>query len=796
MTQRYYTKRLEQRVDVAHSLAASRDFESLFATILEATCELTNSAASGIILYDQDTESLEMKATTWSLRESPAERPVDPEKSLAGEVYRTGMPVNYSETNTPGSTYDELALEPGFRIQSILSVPLSMGTRNIGVLQVFNKIGATEFSHADVDTLMDLAEQASIALENARMFSVLEETDRLLAAADRTRSDFLAIASHELRTPVQHIISQASLMRDTTDENLVSQLDSLLAYAERLNRVVGDMVDLSDLDSGQIALSLEEFSISEFVDELESDYQQRAAEKQVTLQVSRPQANETMRADRNKIRMVLGHILDNGIKFSPRDDVVMVKVESEFDQIRFSVSNNGPEIPREKIPHIFDRFYQVDEPLTRRHDGLGLGLPIAHNIVELHGGSIWAESLAGRGTHFTFVLPRNAEEQPAPFLDQPEMTAALPAESEQTDQGAHLDLEVDERIHDLLKDVGRVLPEMLPTMSHLDAQRQLARYAMRHSEESFLLSDYSLVRTGENPTEKDAATTAAPIKPPSQSVSQLGEFSTQGSQRDIFPKGPVSMQDSEKFITLPPRVNKDSDEENEGDERRRLTIALVALIVTSLAACILSLLAINSPTGRELVEQVVATDAATVAPEASAEALVVPTTAQTDVAAAPTAVQSPTEAAALPQTEPSVVLNISELTPDNGYSKCTQLDNSAGEALGEACMAIATSYVDDDNQLLAVEGRPAIIGIWFQLSALNGAGTHLVGLTSDPDSDLLPEGEWVRAVTGTVLNLDMGSWAVIATVGETKTIPFPSTPDTAPVLVGLSVDFVVTTSSN
>lgn len=806
-SQKTYTERLEQLIGVARSLATTHDPISLNQTIMAAACELVGSQAAALVLFDRASNTLQLRAASWAPRDEPPAITLLPGRSLAGMVYNGETPVAFARGDLQQRSYDELSLTPGFEIESMLGAPLMVKYVCIGVLEVFNKVGDARFGPDDASALRTLAEQAAISLENTRIFSVLKETSTRLASLDRTQSDFLAVASHELSTPLQHIIAQANFMRDAADGNLGEQIDDLLAYAGRLEHVVHEVVNLANIEGGHIALTLEDFTLADLVGEVEAGAAEEARAKNVTLTITLPEAPVTLHADREKIRMVLAHLVDNAIKFSPRDDEVQLSVLRAHEQARFTVSNNGPPIAPEQMPLIFDRFYQAEDSLSRQHEGIGLGLPIARGIVEVHGGRIWAESTPDHGTHLTFVLPLVTE---APAITQKHVTLHSGASTSAPSEPLHAApaddpdyVESEKRIRKLLREVGRVVPEMLNPMAKPDAERHLARFAMRHPNNAYLLSDYSLVRGNviRQPVTADKSDDGSQTRVPADNPGEIENDS------GTLPPVSSSVSDSDSLPVLPPRLDPDLDEEQESADRRRVRVALIALVILSMAACLFSLYAITTQTGRDLVAQVVATATESTATPTEAAATASATAAPTDAPTAtqtlaPTATAPPAEAtstalAQAAEVSPApVVLTIDMLAPENSYSNCMPVNSVAGNQLGQACMSIATGYTDENGALDSVDGAPAIVGVWLRLDSLAGAASELIGITPDPTSAALPPGQWVAALPGTELNLAVGPWSAQATINAVETVPFPSAPDSTPVLVTLDVEFIVASTSN
>jgi signal transduction histidine kinase len=172
-----------------------------------------------------------------------------------------------------------------------------------------------------------------------------------------------------------------------------------------LKGLIEDMVNLSNLEAGSAELDVSEFSLQELIAERIASQQHFASTKALAILQSLPQSVVRVSADREKIGIVVNNLLNNAIKYTPSGGRIQVTVRPQTGMVAISVTDTGIGIPEAELTRIFERFYQVESHLTRVQGGMGLGLSIARGMVELHGGHIWAESVEGRGSRFTFTLP-------------------------------------------------------------------------------------------------------------------------------------------------------------------------------------------------------------------------------------------------------------------------------------------------------------------------------------------------------------------------------------------------------
>jgi PAS domain S-box-containing protein len=237
-----------------------------------------------------------------------------------------------------------------------------------------------------------------------------------LKELDKLKSDFVSNVSHELRTPLTAIKGSVDNMLDgltgALNEKQSRYLTRIKSNADRLARLINDLLDLSKLESG-IKLKRTNLSLSTLAREVIETLGPVAAEKLINFQFECADNSLTAWADPDRIAEVLTNLLGNAIKFTPMQGKVTVSVMRNGDGwVKVSIADTGPGIPSDEAKRIFDKFYQVSQPERQKAMGTGLGLSIAKTLVELHGGQIWLESETGRGSTFSFTIP---PEQPQKF---------------------------------------------------------------------------------------------------------------------------------------------------------------------------------------------------------------------------------------------------------------------------------------------------------------------------------------------------------------------------------------------
>ncbi|HFQ92788.1 MAG TPA: HAMP domain-containing histidine kinase, partial [Anaerolineae bacterium] len=246
---------------------------------------------------------------------------------------------------------------------------------------------------------------AGVAVEKARLFTELEQANAALSELDEVKSNFISIASHELRTPLAVIMGYVSFLREEADETVAEQFDTVLDAAVHLRGLIQDMANLSYVDAGQTTLLRQMVDLAALVREMELASDETAVAKNQTITLNLPAEPLIVLIDRSMIEVILGNLLNNAVKFTPQNGRIAITVERQGREAWFRIQDSGSGIPEDQLDRIFHRFYQVESPLVREHGGMGLGLSIAKELVELNDGRIWAESAGKNGSEFIVALP-------------------------------------------------------------------------------------------------------------------------------------------------------------------------------------------------------------------------------------------------------------------------------------------------------------------------------------------------------------------------------------------------------
>ncbi len=267
----------------------------------------------------------------------------------------------------------------------------------------------TSISVPNRDEFGDLAERMNrMSRELARLEAERRQAAEAVLAASRAKSEFLANMSHELRTPLNAILGFTEMVIDgvygPVPPELEEPMTDIQTNGRHLLRLINDVLDLSKIEAGRMELTLGEYSVQEVVDSVRSSLRSLAAEKGLALTAAVQDGLPAAYGDGKRLTQCLLNLVGNAIKFTRRGSVEL-GVSLDDGMLLYQVRDTGIGVPKEEIERIFDEFRQVDATITREYGGTGLGLSITRRLVEMHGGRIWAESVVGEGSTFSFSVP-------------------------------------------------------------------------------------------------------------------------------------------------------------------------------------------------------------------------------------------------------------------------------------------------------------------------------------------------------------------------------------------------------
>ena len=291
--------------------------------------------------------------------------------------------------------------------RAVLAAPMLREGVAIGSIAL-RKLEPGPFTPRQIELLESFAAQAVIAIENVRLFTEIQEKSRQLEIASQHKSQFLANMSHELRTPLNAIIGYTEMMADglygPVSEKAAGVLERVQKNGHHLLGLINDVLDLSKIEAGQLALTVEPYSVADMVNTVLSATESLARTKNIGLGSAVAPGLPTGSGDARRLTQVLLNLVGNAIKFTDQGSVE-VRAARAGDLFEFSVVDTGFGIAPADQARVFEEFQQVDNSSTRKKGGTGLGLSISRKIVELHGGRISVESEVGKGSTFKVTIP-------------------------------------------------------------------------------------------------------------------------------------------------------------------------------------------------------------------------------------------------------------------------------------------------------------------------------------------------------------------------------------------------------
>jgi signal transduction histidine kinase len=408
------TQRLERLLEISRMLTSTLELKPLLQSIVHVASQLTNSETASILLFNADAGELRFEATPETQEDDLSQLSVPLDSSIAGWIFTNARPMVLQDASSDPRVYRKVDQEINFQTRSLLGVPLMAKQEPIGVLEAVNKLNNSHYTEDDLAVLETLAAQAAIAIENARLMERLQTANEDLRRLDRMKSDFIAIASHELRTPLGLILGHATFLKDLIPKDQQDQMEVIIRSAMRSKSIIEDMSAISHEEEGLSRIRRASFSMSELIQDVVERYNNAADEKKLHMSYDIPEDDPLeIEGDREKIEAALSNLVKNAITFTDANGQVGIKAERSDGYVNVYVVDTGIGIPEDEIERVFERFYQVESHLTRKHGGMGLGLSIAKAMVEMHNGQIWCESKVGTGSLFSFMLPVDSKQASA-----------------------------------------------------------------------------------------------------------------------------------------------------------------------------------------------------------------------------------------------------------------------------------------------------------------------------------------------------------------------------------------------
>jgi signal transduction histidine kinase len=399
--------------EVGRAVSSTLDLRAVLSTILTASLGVTWANAGAVFRYSRAERAFRLveavgldDAFAGSVR---GQRIAEAETAMREATARR-EPIQLSELAVwPSAPLRDAALAAGFH--SALIVPLVGAERVFGAISLMRH-EAGEFPPETVRLMQTLASQSVLAIQNARLYREIADKSEQLALASQHKSQFLANMSHELRTPLNAILGYAELLVDgiygVLPERAQGVLERVQNNGKHLLALINDVLDLAKIEAGQLALTLEDYSLPEVVRSVVAATEPLAAAKGLKFTANVADGMPMAHGDARRVSQVLLNLAGNAIKFTDMGEVA-INASTLNGQFVLEVRDTGPGIADADQERIFGEFQQIDNTNTRKKGGTGLGLAISRRMVEMQGGVISVDSVPGAGSTFRVVLPVHVE---------------------------------------------------------------------------------------------------------------------------------------------------------------------------------------------------------------------------------------------------------------------------------------------------------------------------------------------------------------------------------------------------
>jgi signal transduction histidine kinase len=414
---RLIQERLTHLVDASAVLLSSLQVDTILPLIVDIAKQVVAADAYSVWRYKSSAGAWQLMTAVGLSEEYTQETGTISEGATPTMI----LPIVAEDVTKEERLQTRLGAYRAEGIKSVLIVPLQIHGQSAGTIGFYYRL-AHRFEETEVRVATALANLAAAAISTAELYDEQTRLREQAEVASRSKDEFLAMVSHELRTPLNAIIGWTSMLRTgRLDEQTAARaVETIERNAKSQAKLIEDLLDISRIITGKLRLNIQPVELSSVIEAAVDIIRPAAAAKEVRLQVVLDSEAGPVSGDPERLQQIIWNLLSNAVKFTAKKGRVQVRLQRLNSHVEITVSDTGQGIKPEFLPFVFDRFRQADSSFSRMHGGLGLGLAIVRNLVELHGGEVSAYSDGeGQGATFTVKFPLMIVHGPVSYQTAP-----------------------------------------------------------------------------------------------------------------------------------------------------------------------------------------------------------------------------------------------------------------------------------------------------------------------------------------------------------------------------------------
>ena len=371
------------------------DMNELLAMILKLACDSVNADGSSLMLYDRETDDLEIKVATGSFNEAVVGKKIRLGERFAGHAAELRRHLRQEDVEHEDWFRNLLKFE---NIESGMSIPMIIQDELVGVINLKRTVNKEKFTKRDMELAGIFSEQAAYAINNAWAYEKIKDINK-------NKSRLLSAISARLEDSFGVITSSLGSLEISPSRESETALSRIKASLSRIRLTAENISDFAKLESGKYALRKETLELNVLIDQVLEDFAERAAAKNIMLNTELPNETIRIRADPSALTRLLANILSNALQFTPQSGNISISLDKEDGLARVTMKDTGTGIAPDKLDDIFSKYSSLSSGRKDKQRGAGLGLPVSRQIAELHLGTLVAASEEGKGSSFTLSLP-------------------------------------------------------------------------------------------------------------------------------------------------------------------------------------------------------------------------------------------------------------------------------------------------------------------------------------------------------------------------------------------------------